>query len=124
MTTMSTPSPGIRYKRLQRLLSLLTEERQAAKDLDVMRMDKITEAKEELLHALRDETQPLKPEEESLVGRIQHELKRNALFFDQALSWVQESARVVRGQEQSAAYSAAGSMIGTSQEGRLLSGRI
>lgn len=121
---MSTPNQGSRTERLLRLLSLLTEERNAAKDLDVMSMDRITGAKEELLHALRDETQPLKAEEEILVGRIQHELKRNAVFFDQALSWVQESAQVVRGQEESTAYSAAGSMVGTNREGRLLSGRV
>ncbi|MFW5819502.1 MAG: hypothetical protein ACOCVE_06615 [Desulfovermiculus sp.] len=121
---MPNPRPATRYEQLQRLLSLLTEERQAAKDLDVMLMDRITEVKEELLHALRNESQPLEAEEKILVGRIRHELKRNALFFDQALSWVQESAQVVRGHEQSTAYSPAGSMIETNQEGRLLSGRI
>lgn len=113
-----------RYEQLQSLLSLLTAERQAAKDLDVMSMDRVTEAKEEMLQALQYETQPLQPEEEILVDHIQHELKRNAFFFEHALAWVQESVQVVRGQEQSTAYSPAGSMIGTNREGRLLSGRI
>jgi len=122
---MSDVTPQLsRYERLQSLLSLLTQEREAAKDLDVLNMDKVTEAKENLLHALQDETQPLLPEEEILVGHIRHELKRNAFFFEQALAWVQESAQVVRGQEQSTGYSAAGDMIGTVREGRLLSGRI
>ncbi|MFO7802307.1 MAG: hypothetical protein R6V55_08450 [Desulfovermiculus sp.] len=113
-----------RYERLQGLLSLLTAERKAAKDLDVMNMDRVTEAKEELLQTLQNETQPLLPEEEILIGHIRHELKRNAFFFEQALAWVQESVQVVRGQEESTAYSAAGSMVGTNREGRLLSGRI
>ncbi|MFO7877342.1 MAG: hypothetical protein R6U55_12250 [Desulfovermiculus sp.] len=121
---MPLPTHGNRSEQLKRLLSLLTEERKAAKDLDVFSMDRITEAKEELLQGLQEESQPLKPEEEVLVGHIQYELKRNAFFFEQALSWVQESAQVVRGQEQSTAYSAAGSMVGTNREGRLVSGRI
>ena len=113
-----------RYERLQSLLQLLTEEREAAKDLDLLRMDKATEAMEELLRTLSEESQPLQPEEELLVHHIQHELKRNAFFFDQALAWVQESVQVVRGHDQSSSYSAAGSIIGVTREGRLLSGRI
>ncbi len=115
---------GIRLEQLQHLLDLLIQERNSAKALDLQGLERATRIKQELLSALDQDSLPLSPEEELIARDIQHELKRNAYFFDQALCWVQESLQLVRGNIKSQAYSQGGSMVDSQQGGRLVSGRV
>ena len=121
---MSSDEKSSRLEKLRELQQILIQEREAAKLLDILGLDQATQAKEELLAGLQDERPPLSPEEEALARQVQYELRRNASFFDRALGWVRESVQVIRGDEQQSAYSPAGNMRGSSQEGRLISGRI
>lgn len=121
---MQNIEQGTRLEQLQHLLDLLAQERDAAKALDLQGLERATRIKQELLIVLDQDNSALSPEEELVSREIQHELKRNANFFDQALSWVQESLQLVRGNTNSQAYSQGGCMVDSQQGGRLVSGRI
>ncbi len=118
------PVSQTRYERLERLLYLLVQNREAAKSLNMHEMDNASQAMQELVSVLETEAYPLSADERQLAAHIQLEAKRCTCFFQQALAWVEDSVHMVRGDEVSPGYSPTGDRDRVYQEGRLLSGRV
>jgi hypothetical protein len=118
------PGSQSRYERLERLLRLLAQNREAAKSLDMQAMDNASQALQELVFVLETEAHPLSADERKLAAHIQLEVKRCACFFRQALAWVEDGVHMVRGDVVSPGYSPTGDRDRVYQEGRLLSGRV
>ena len=109
--------------RLERFLELLLEEREAAKALDMDRLQKVVAAKEVLLEGLKP-----RPDEvvglEGLLRRIDEENRRNAFLLWTGLNWVRDLMGFFGQAAMPQVYGGGGRARALTQGGRLLSGKV
>ena len=113
-----------RLDRLQRVITVTREEREAAKRLDWQALEAATQTKSELLSALENETAPLNADERDAAELVRQETRRNAYFLSFTLEWVQESLDLIQGSPEPPAYGYSGDVIEKWGGGRLVSGKV
>lgn len=113
-----------RLDRLQRVITVTREEREAAKRLDWQALEAATQAKTELLATLENETAPLSEKERALAETVREETRRNAYFLSFTLEWVQDSLDLIQGSPEPPAYGYGGDVIEKRGGGRLVSGKV
>lgn len=110
-------------QQLSDLLELLQGEREAAKALDMGRLEEIVVAKEKLIADIN-----LQPEEvaelDDLLRQIDHENRRNAFLFWTGLSWVREMMGFFGNAAMPQVYGQGGVRQTLTRGGRLLSGKV
>jgi hypothetical protein len=114
-------------EQLIRLRDIIIEERQAAKNLSLDKMLKLTAQKESLLKEISgviEIVDGLTPAEKELSETVFSENLRNAYFFLSALSWVRESMGFFGDRMFHEFYEEDGSKVTGKFSGALLSGRI
>ncbi len=111
------------HDQLCHLHSLLLEERECAKSLDIDGIIKISKEKGELLKTL-DPIENLNPEDASFAETIRAENRRNAYLFWSTLNWIRDSMEFFGKQVSPKVYNSGGSAINNCSNGRLLSGKI
>lgn len=109
--------------KLETLLELLQEEREAAKTLDMAGLQKVVAAKELLLANLKPQ-----PEEivglEDLLREIDGENRRNAFLLWTGLNWVRDLMGFFGKAAMPEVYGGSGRSQSLTQGGRLLSGKV
>ena len=108
---------------LVRLLNIILEEREYAKNLDVEGLYMAMEKKEEIVKVL-SLMKELDPEDRQLANRIRNENRRNAFLFKSALGWIRQTMEFFGQKTVTATYSARAYSVAAQVNGRLLSGRI
>jgi flagellar biosynthesis/type III secretory pathway chaperone len=108
---------------LQRLYQITLEEREAARELDMDRLMRLLEEKQELLPELENAGQ-LTGEERELADSILQENRRNAYFFNSALSWTQENLEFLKELQAAPAYGGEGNKVTVHAEGNIISGKV
>ncbi len=114
-------------KYLTDLHDVILEERQAAKELAVSKMLKLTAKKEELIKEMLktfETVDSLSPEEKELSNAVFSENLRNAYFFLSALNLVRQSMDFFGNRMFPEGYEENGSKVTGRFSGALLSGRI
>lgn len=118
------PSSQSRLERLQRVITVTREEREAAKRLDWQALEAATQTKTELLSALENETAPLNADERDAAERVRLETQRNAYFLSFTLEWVQDSLDLIQGTPEPLAYGYGGDVIESRSGGSLVNGKV
>ncbi len=108
---------------LRRLYQITLEEREAARELDMGRLTRLLEEKQELLPELENASE-LSPEDKELAASIQQENRRNEYFFNSALSWTRENLEFLREMQLAPAYGDEGRKITVNAEGNIISGKV
>ncbi|MFV0436178.1 MAG: flagellar protein FlgN [Desulfopila sp.] len=108
---------------LVRLLEVIIEERECAKQLDLTGMTAATAEKEQLLETL-SHVQAIDEDEKMLVRQIRHENRRNAFLFKSTLGWIRETMEFFGRHSASTTYSKSACQVTAQVNGRLLSGRV
>jgi len=109
--------------KLETLLELLVEEREKAKALDMVGLEKVVREKEALLAILNP-----RPEDvvgmEDLLRKVDAENRRNAFLLWTGLSWVREMMGFFGKAAMPQVYGGGGRAQALTQGGRLLSGKV
>lgn len=110
-------------ERLEQLLDLLRQEREAAQQLDTTSLETVVAAKQELLTGLS-----LQPEDvtgmEDLLKQIDSENRRNAFLLWTGLNWVRDLMGFFGKTSMPQVYGGNGYSRTLTQGGRLLSGKV
>jgi len=109
--------------RLEQLLALLGQEREAAKALDMEALEVTVQAKQELLAGMHLETEDVAGLED-LLRQIEHENRRNAFLLWTGLNWVREMMGFFGKAAMPQVYGYGGTSQTLNQGGRLLSGKV
>jgi hypothetical protein len=109
--------------RLEALLELLLEEREKAKALDMSGLQKVVQAKQELLANLNPQPGEVVGLEE-LVRAIDRENRRNAFLLWTGLNWVRDLMGFFGRASMPEIYGGSGQSRTLTQGGRLLSGKV
>ncbi|ACV67898.1 flagellar protein FlgN [Desulfohalobium retbaense] len=117
-------SPDSRLSRLQRVIDVTREEREAAKSLDWQALEAATQIKTDLLATLEDETVPLTDAERDAAEMVRLETQRNAYFLSFTLQWVQDSLDLIQGSPEPPAYGYGGDVIESRSSGSLVNGKV
>lgn len=118
-------SHGILHAQLNKLLALIRQEREYAKNLDMDQMRAITEEKANLLKSIGP-LDAVDANDQYLATQIQEENRRNAFLFWSALNWIRESMEFFGRQVAPPVYSPVGAYATSpnTNSGRLLSGKV
>lgn len=111
------------HDHLSRLLDLILEERECAKNLDIQGMNTATSEKEQLLQVLAH-VKKIDDADKPLAARIRHENRRNAYLFKSALGWIRDTMEFFGRRTVTSTYSSAAGEVASHVSGRLLSGRV
>lgn len=110
-------------ERLEQLLDLLRQEREAAQKLDMTGLEAVVAAKQNLLAGLS-----LQPEDvtgmEDLLQQIDGENRRNAFLLWTGLNWVRNLMGFFGQSAMPQVYGGNGYSRTLTQGGRLLSGKV
>jgi len=109
--------------KLETLLTLLQQEREAAMTLDMASLQEIVEAKESLLSGFDPQAVEVEGLEE-LLRQIDHENRRNAFLFWTGLNWVRDLMGFFGKAASPQVYGDSGQSRSLNQPGRLLSGKV
>lgn len=109
--------------RLEQLLALLRQEREAAKALDMDALEETVQAKQGLLAGMQLQTEDVAGLEE-LLRQIEHENRRNAFLLWTGLNWVREMMGFFGKAAMPQVYGYGGTSQTLNQGGRLLSGKV
>ena len=115
--------PSDTKRQLETLLDLLLQEREMAKALDMVGLEAVVTAKEELLAELN----PQPGDEDGLqdlIKQIDHENRRNAFLLWTGLNWVRDMMGFFGKATMPQVYGGGGQSRTLSQSGRLLSGKV
>jgi len=113
------------YEQLEKLHSIILEERECAKKLNIDGMMEATKEKERLISTIdMIDMNTIAPENKKLADLIRRENRRNAYLFWAALNWIRDTMEFFGRQVSPASYSSAGRMVTTYTNGRLLSGKV
>ncbi|KAB2889462.1 MAG: flagellar protein FlgN, partial [Desulfobulbaceae bacterium] len=77
------------HDQLVRLLDVIFEERECAKNLDVEGLTEVMREKEELVQVLAH-VQKIDEADLPIATKIRHENRRNAYLFKSTLGWIRE----------------------------------
>jgi len=112
-------------KHLEHLQELILQERECAKQLDLVALDKIVAQKSELLAGLQDLTsEQIGAELQPLATSIHKENQRNAYLFWSSLTWIRETIDFFNQQIADPTYGAGGNSVSNGHSGTLLSGKV
>lgn len=109
--------------RLEQLLALLRQEREAAKALDMEALEETVQAKQDLIAGLQLQTEDVAGLED-LLRRIEHENRRNAFLLWTGLNWVRDMMGFFGKAAMPQVYGYGGTSQTLNQGGRLLSGKV
>lgn len=115
--------PKTTHDRLQYLYDLILEERECAKNMDMIGMTQAAQKKEVVIDVLANETE-LAEESKPLAKKVRDENRRNAYLFKATLGWIRETMVLLGNKSVVTTYSSAATTIPSTVNGRLLSGRI
>ncbi len=110
-------------EKLDKLLELLHQERQAAIALDMQELERVVTCKQQLLHGF--DPQPQETEGlEDLLRQVDNENRRNAYLIWAGLGWVREMMVFFGRSTAQSTYGVKGQQCSHQVEGRLLSGKV
>ena len=113
---------AIKHK-LETLLGLLQQEREAAISLDMVSLQEIIVAKEDLLADFNPQMEDVSGLEE-LLKQIDHENRRNAFLHWTGLNWVRDLMGFFGKAAMPQVYGGCGKSRSLNESGRLLSGKV
>lgn len=111
------------HNYLIRLLNIILEEREFAKELDMAGMTGATNKKEELLQVLAH-VKIIDEQDRKIALKISQENRRNAFLFKSTLGWIRETMEFFGQKTVTSTYSPNAYAISSQVNGRLLSGKI
>jgi len=111
------------HNYLVRLLKIIHEEREFAKELNIEGMTGATNKKEELLQVLAH-VKIVDDQDRSIAIRIRQENRRNAFLFKSTLGWIRETMEFFGQKTVTSTYSPNAYAVSSQVSGRLLSGKI
>lgn len=111
------------HDQLVRLLDVIIEERECAKNLDVQRLTEVMREKEGLVQVLAH-VQKIDEADLPIAAKIRHENRRNAYLFKSTLGWIREIMEFFGRRTVTSTYSASAGTISSQINGRLLSGKV
>lgn len=109
--------------QLERLHSLILQERECAKAMAMDDLLHIVQAKNELLQSLQSVNE-VAPEDRELAVVVREENRRNAYLFWASLGFIRESMSFFQKELSPVSYGAHGAAVSGRSEGMLLRGRI
>ncbi len=109
--------------KLETLLNLLQQEREAAISLNMERLQEIVTEKEELLIDFDPQIEDIDGLE-TLLKQIDHENRRNAFLLWTGLNWVRDLMGFFGKATAPQVYSGGGQSQSLNESGRLLSGKV
>ena len=109
--------------KLETLLDLLRQEREAAMSLDMERLQEIVVIKEELLVGFDPQAGEIVGLED-LLKQVDHENRRNAFLLWTGLNWVRDLMGFFGKASMPQVYGGGGQSQSLNQPGRLLSGKV
>ncbi len=109
--------------KLETLLDLLQQEREAAMSLDMEGLQEIVVSKEDLLMDFNPQAEDISGLED-LVKQVDHENRRNAFLLWTGLSWVRDLMGFFGKASMPQVYGGGGQSRSLNQPGRLLSGKV
>ncbi len=109
--------------KLETLLDLLQQEREAAISLDMTGLQKVVASKEELLANFNPQLEEVSGLEE-LLKQIDHENRRNAFLHWTGLNWVRDLMGFFGKATAPQIYGGGGQSCSLNEPGRLLSGKV
>ncbi len=109
--------------KLETLLSLLQQEREAAISLDMEGLQEIVAAKEALLVDFDPQATEIEGLED-LLKQVDHENRRNAFLLWTGLNWVRDLMGFFGKATMPQVYSGGGYSKSLNESGRLLSGKV
>jgi hypothetical protein len=113
---------GVKLK-LETLLSLLQQEREAAMSLDMEGLQEIVAAKEALLVDFNPQAEEIEGLED-LLKQVDHENRRNAFLLWTGLNWVRDLMGFFGKATMPQVYGGGGHSRSLNEPGRLLSGKV
>jgi hypothetical protein len=111
------------HDQLVRLLDVIFEERECAKNLDVEGLTEVMREKEELVQVLAH-VQKIDEADLPIASRIRHENRRNAYLFKSTLGWIREIMEFFGRRTVTSTYSSSAATVASHINGRLLSGKV
>lgn len=108
---------------LVRLLEVIYEERECAKELDMQGLNAAMARKEEIVKVLAH-VKSIPDEDKPLAAKIRNENRRNAFLFKSTLGWIRNTMEFFGQRTVPSTYSQQGSTVSSRVSGRLLSGRV
>ena len=111
------------HDKLVRLLDLIYEEREFAKQLDIVNLEAATKKKEELLNHL-SVVEKISPDDKTLAATIKRENIRNAYLYKAVLGVIRETMEFFGKRTVVSTYAADAATVPSQVNGRLLSGKI
>lgn len=112
-------------QQFQQIHTLILEERDFAKNLDIDGLQRTVTEKSALLSSLADlNSDQLDPELRELAELIRKENRRNAYLFWSSLGWVRDTMNFYGRQISSKSYGDEGQQVETAHNGNLLSGKV
>ncbi len=114
--------PPIKVK-LETLLDLLRQEREAAISLNMVELHDIVTAKETLLENFNPQMEDVSGLQE-LLKQIDHENRRNAFLHWTGLNWVRDMMSFFGKAAVPQVYGGGGQSRSLTESGRLLSGKV
>ena len=109
--------------QLEQLLTLLQEEREHAKSLDMTALQQVVERKDALVGRMN-----IQPEDVDGLGdllrKVDEENRRNAFLLWTGLNWVRDLMSFMGKAEMPQIYGGSGQSRALTQGGRLLSGKV
>ena len=110
-------------QKLETLLSLLQQEREAAISLDMEGLQVIVERKESLLSGFDPQVEDIAGLED-LLQQVDYENRRNAFLLWTGLNWVRDLMGFFGKAAAPQVYGGGGQSLSLNQSGRLLSGKV
>lgn len=109
--------------KLETLLTLLRQEREAAMSLDMVNLQEIVDTKESLLSSFDPQAEEVDGLED-LLQQVDHENRRNAFLLWTGLNWVRDLMGFFGKAAAPQVYGGGGQSRSLNQPGRLLSGKV
>ena len=111
------------HEYLVRLLEVILQEREYAKNLDMDGISSIMGDKEELIEYLAL-VHEIDDKDKELASRIKNENRRNAMLYQSTLGWIRETMEFFGKHTVTSTYSSAAATVPSQINGRLLSGKV
>lgn len=111
------------HDKLLRLLDLIFEERNYARNLEIEKLQQTVAEKEELLNHLAV-IREITEEDKIIASKIRRENRRNAYLYKSALGWIRETMEFFGRRTVTSTYAADAGTVPAQVNGRLLSGKV
>lgn len=109
--------------KLVRLLDLILEEREYAREMDIESLEAATREKENLLNSL-SVIKEISAEDQKIAAAIRRENRRNAYLYKSVLGLIRETMEFFGKRTVTSTYAADAGTVPSQVNGRLLSGKV